>query len=269
GSNIEMAGFPHHSIDLYLPKLIRTGFRVAICEQLEKPSKEKKIVKRGVTELVTPGIAVDENLLDHKSNNFLASLHLEGEDIGLAFLDFSTGEFYVTQGRKVQVDKLLDSFRPSEIIFCKSVKKQVETWLSDEYYTYGIDEWVYTLDYTRKKLLSHFKTLNLKGFGVEDLELGQIAAGAALHYLDTAQQHDLSHIIKIQRIQEEQSVSLDCFTLRNLELLESTHPSGISLLEVMDQCRSPMGSRMMKRWIAFPLTDKSSIEKRLDAVEEL
>lgn len=269
GSNIEMAGFPHHSIDLYLPKLIRAGFRVAICEQLEKPSKEKKIVKRGVTELVTPGIAVDENLLDHKSNNFLASLHLEGEDIGLAFLDFSTGEFYVTQGRKMQVDKLLDSFRPSEIIFSKSVKKQVEPWLSDEYYTYGIDGWVHTLDYTRKKLLDHFKTLNLKGFGVEDLELGQIAAGAALHYLDSAQQHDLSHIIKIQRIQEEQAVWLDRFTLRNLELLESTHPSGISLLEVMDQCRSPMGSRMMKRWISFPLTDKSEIEKRLDAVEEL
>jgi len=269
GSNIEMAGFPHHSVDLYLPKLVRAGFRVAICEQLEKPSKEKKIVKRGVTELVTPGIAVDENLLDHKSNNFLASLHLDGDLFGVSFLDFSTGEFFVTEGNQMHVEKLLDSFRPSEIIFSKSVRKKFDPWLGDEFYTYGIDGWVYTLEYTRKKLLDHFKTINLKGFGVEDLEMGQIAAGAALHYLDTAHQHDLSHIIKIQRIQEEQAVWLDRFTMRNLELLESTHPTGISLLEVMDHCRSPMGSRMMKRWISFPLTDMNGIIKRQDAVEEL
>jgi len=269
GSDIELAGFPHHSLDVYLPKLIRAGFRVAICEQLEKPSKEKKIVKRGVTELITPGIAVDENLLEHKSNNFLASLFRAGEDYGIAFLDISTGEFYVSEGKQMHIEKLLDSFRPSEIIHSKTVKKEIQSWLSDEYYTYGIDEWVFTLEYGRKKLLEHFKTLNLKGFGVEDLHLGQIAAGAAMHYLDSAQQHDVSHILKIQRIRTEQSVWLDRFTMRNLELLQSNHPSGIALIDVLDTCRSPMGSRMMKRWISLPLTDISEIEKRLDAVEAL
>ncbi len=267
GSDIELAGFPYHSLDVYLPKLIRAGFRVAICEQLEKPSKEKTIVKRGVTELITPGITVDENLLDNKSNNFLASLFRVGEDYGISFLDISTGEFYVSEGKKMHIEKLLDSFHPSEIIYSKEVKKEIQAWLADEYYTYGVDEWVFTLDYGRKKLLEHFKTLNLKGFGVEDLHLGQIAAGAAMHYLDSAQQHDVSHILKIQRIRTEQSVWLDRFTMRNLELLQSNHPSGIALLDVLDTCRSPMGSRMMKRWISLPLTDISEIERRLDAVE--
>lgn len=269
GSDIELAGFPHHSLDVYLPKLIRAGFRVAICEQLEKPSKEKKIVKRGVTELITPGITVDQNLLENKSNNFLASLFRVGEEYGIAFLDISTGEFYVSEGKRMNIEKLLDSFHPSEIIYSKEAKKEIQTWLADEYYTYGVDEWVFTLDYGRKKLLDHFKTLNLKGFGVEELHLGQIAAGAAMHYLDSAQQHDISHILKIQRIRTEQSVWLDRFTMRNLELLQSNHPSGISLLDVLDTCRSPMGSRMMKRWISLPLTDISEIEKRLDAVESL
>lgn len=269
GSDIELAGFPHHSLDVYLPKLIRAGYRVAICEQLEKPSKDKKIVKRGVTELITPGIAVDENLLDNKSNNFLASLFQMGEDYGVAFLDISTGEFYLSEGKKIHIEKLLDSFHPSEIIYSKAVKKEINTWLGEEYYTYGVDEWVFTYEYARKKLLEHFKTLNLKGFGVEEQQLGQIAAGAAMHYLDSAQQHDVSHILKIQRIREEQAVWLDRFTIRNLELLQSNHPTGISLLDVLDQCRSPMGSRMMKRWIAFPLTDLSEIERRLDAVEAL
>ena len=269
GSDIELAGFPHHSLDVYLPKLIRAGFRVAICEQLEKPSKEKKIVKRGVTELITPGIAVDENLLEHKHNNFLASLYRQGDDYGIAFLDISTGEFYLSEGKRMAIEKLLDSFHPSEIIYSKTMKKEVQDWIGEEYYTYGVDEWVFTLEYGRKKLLEHFKTINLKGFGVEDLELGQIAAGAVMHYLDSAQQHDVSHILKIQRIREEQSVWLDRFTMRNLELLQSNHPTGISLLDVLDVCRSPMGSRLIKRWIALPLTDISQIEKRLDAVTAL
>lgn len=269
GSDIELAGFPHHSLDVYLPKLIRAGFRVAICEQLEKPSKEKKIVKRGVTELITPGIAVDDHLLENKSNNFLSSLFRAGEDYGIAFLDISTGEFYVSEGKRMHIEKLLDSFHPSEIIYSKEVKKEIQEWIGDEFYTYGIDEWVYTLEYGRKKLLEHFKTLNLKGFGVEDLPLGQIAAGAAMHYLDSAQQHDVSHILKIQRIREDQSVWLDRFTMRNLELLQSNHPTGIALLDVLDTCRSPMGSRMMKRWISLPLTDISEIDKRLDTVAAL
>lgn len=269
GSDVELAGFPHHSLDIYLPKLVRAGYRVAICEQLEKPSKEKKVVKRGVTELVTPGIAIDENLLDHKSNNFLAAIFKEGEDFGIAFLDFSTGEFYLSQGSQNHLDKLLDSFRPSEVIFSKSSKKIIQAWLGTEFYVYGVDEWVFTYEYARKKLLGHFKTINLKGFGVEELQLGQTAAGAILHYLTTAQQTDISHIIRIQRIREDQSVWLDRFTMRNLELLESNHPTGISLLDVMDQCKSPMGSRMMRKWIAFPLTDKAAIEKRLDTVEAL
>ncbi len=266
GSDIELAGFPHHSLDVYLPKLIRAGFRVAICEQLEKPSKEKKIVKRGVTELITPGIAVDENLLEHKSNNFLASLYRNGDEYGIAFLDISTGEFYIAEGKKMAIEKLLDSFHPSEIIHSRELKRDIASWIGDEYYTYAIDEWVFTREYAREKLLDHFKTLNLKGFGVEEMELGQIAAGAAMHYLDSAQQHDVSHILKLQRIREEQFVWLDRFTMRNLELLQSSHPTGISLLDVLDTCRSPMGSRLMKRWIALPLTDMAEIEKRLDAV---
>lgn len=269
GSDIELAGFPHHSLDVYLPKLIRAGFRVAICEQLEKPSKEKKIVKRGVTELITPGIAVDENLLEHKHNNFLSSVYRQGDKFGIAFLDISTGEFYLSEGSRMAIEKLLDSFQPSEIIYSKSFKKDIQAWIGEEYYTYGLDEWVYSMEYGRKKLLDHFQTLNLKGFGVEDLELGQIAAGAIMHYLESAQQHDLSHILKIQRIQEEQYVWLDRFTMRNLELLQSNHPTGISLLDVLDTCRSPMGSRLMKRWIALPLTDISEINKRLDAVTSL
>lgn len=266
GSDVELAGFPHHSLDVYLPKLIRAGFRVAICEQLEKPSKEKKIVKRGVTELITPGITVDANLLEHKRNNFLASLYRSADDYGVAFLDISTGEFYLSEGKKMAIEKLLDSFHPSEIIHSKEIKKEIRDWIGEEYYTYAVDEWVFTLEYGRKKLLEHFKTLNLKGFGVEDLELGQIAAGAAMHYLDSAQQHDVSHILKLQRIREEQAVWLDRFTMRNLELLQSNHPTGISLLDVLDTCRSPMGSRLIKRWIALPLTDISEIDKRLDSV---
>ncbi|WP_236976355.1 DNA mismatch repair protein MutS [Membranihabitans maritimus] len=269
GSKIELAGFPHHSLDLYLPKLIRAGFRVAICDQLEKPSKEKKIVKRGVTELVTPGIAVDEKLLENHTNNFLASIYKDKELFGIAFLDISTGEFYLAEGNRSHIDKLLESFAPSEVIYSKEFKHEIHEWLGDEYYTYGIDEWAYTSEYTRKKLLDHFKTINLKGFGVEDALVGQIAAGAVIHYLESTQHHDSSHIYKIQRIREDHSVWLDRFTMRNLELLYSNHPTGIALLDVMDKCKSPMGSRLMKKWIAMPLTDKITIEKRLDAVTAL
>lgn len=269
GAKIELAGFPHHSLDLYLPKLIRAGFRVAICEQLEKPSKEKKIVKRGVTELITPGIAVDDKLLETNANNFLASIYFENDQYGLSLLDISTGEFYLTQGNQFLIDKLLESFSPSEIIYSKDNKKEIQDWLGEEYYIYGLEDWVFNWDYTREKLLNHFNTINLKGFGIEEDKLGQMAAGAVLHYLESTEHNDTSHIFKIQRIQRDQSVWLDRFTMRNLELISSNHPTGISLLDVLDKCKSPMGSRLMKKWISLPLTDITEIDKRLDTVAVL
>ena len=204
GSDIELAGFPHHSMDMYLPRLVRAGYRVAICEQLEKPSPQKKIVKRGVTEIVTPGIAIDDKLLDYKTNNFLASIHFGKKDrAGMAFLDISTGEFLVCEGNIAYADKLIQSFSPSELIFSKDKRKTFEAEFGDKFYTYNLDEWVYTYDYTREKLLEHFKVQSLKGFGVEELELAQIAAGAALHYLATTENKNLQHVNRISRIQPD------------------------------------------------------------------
>ncbi|MEL7427625.1 MAG: DNA mismatch repair protein MutS, partial [Bacteroidota bacterium] len=230
GSDIELAGFPHHSLDTYLPRLIRAGHRVAICEQLEKPSKEKKIVKRGVTEIVTPGLAIDDQLLDHKTNNFLASLYVGGKQkLGLALLDISTGEFLVCEGNQEYIDKLLQSFQPSEVIMAKDRKKGFQERFGDRFHLFTLDEWIYTLEYTRERLLNHFEVQSLKGFGVEEMESAQIAAGAILHYLETTENKNVRHLTSISRVQPDRYVWLDRFTIRNLELIYSPHETGVPL----------------------------------------
>jgi DNA mismatch repair protein MutS len=268
GSDIELAGFPHHAIDMYLPRLVRSGYRVAICEQLEKPSPEKKIVRRGVTEIVTPGVTTDEKLLDHKSNNFLASVVFGKKDrTGIAFLDISTGEFFVSEGDLSYVDKLLQSFNASEVIFSKSKTSNFQQFFGDRFYTYTLDDWVFSLDFTREKLLQHFDVSSLKGFGVEEMELAQVAAGAALHYLSTTENKNLRHIASISRIHPEKYVWLDRFTIRNLELAYSQLEGGTSLLEVLDKTITPMGGRLMKKWVVLPLTSLSEIRNRHDVVQ--
>ncbi len=268
GSDIELAGFPYHSLDMYLPRLVRSGFRVAICEQLEKPSKEKKIVKRGVTEIVTPGVATSDKLLDHKTNNFLASVSFGKKGhCGIAFVDLSTGEFLVSEGQPTYIDKLLQGFQPSEVIFSKGHKKSFEKHFGDKFYTYLIDEWVFTQDYTSEKLTDHFKVQNLKGFGVEELEQAQIAAGAVLHYLATTENNNLKHINRINRIQADRYVWLDRFTIRNLELIYSPHDSGVPLIQILDQTVSPMGGRLLKKWVVLPLKQQQAIQARLDMVD--
>jgi DNA mismatch repair protein MutS len=267
GNDTELAGFPFHSLDLYLPRLVRAGYRVAICEQLEKPSPLKKIVRRGVTEVITPGVAVDDKLLDHQSNNFLAALYFgKKDDFGIAFLDISTGEFMVSEGDWTYIDKLLQGFNPSEVIFSKDRRKQFESRFGEKFYLYTLDEWVFTTDYAREKLLKHFEVQNLKGFGVEDMELGQIAAGAALHYLESTENKNLKHISSITRIHQDRYVWLDRFTIRNLELLSSPHETGVSLLKILDQTVSPMGARLLKKWMVLPLKSKTAIDSRLEMV---
>ena len=268
GSDIELAGFPHHSMDLYLPRLVKAGFRVAICEQLEKPSKEKKIVKRGVTEVVTPGIAIDDKLLDHKSNNFLASVHFGKKNrIGLSFLDISTGEFLVCEGEPAYIDKLIQSFNPSEIILSKDHQEKFKELFGSRFYLFTLDEWVYHFDYCREKLIEHFEVVSLKGFGIEEMDLAQIAAGASLHYLATTENNNLKHITNISRIQEDRYVWLDRFTIRNLELMYSNHEGGVSLIEVLDQTVSPMGARLLKKWVILPLKSIPLIQNRLNTVQ--
>ena len=267
GSDIELAGFPYHSMDLYLPRLVRAGYRVAICEQLEKPSPQKKIVKRGVTEVVTPGVAVDDKLLDHKSNNYLASFFMGRKgQVGLSFLDISTGEFLVCEGSLAYAEKLIQSFNPSELIFPKDRRKEMDKLFGDRYYTFMLDEWVYTYDYTKEKLLEHFEVQNLKGFGVEGMELGQVAAGATLHYLATTENKNLQHINAISRIQPDRYVWLDRFTVRNLELIQSNHDSGVPLIKILDHTVSSMGARLLKKWVVLPLKSIPAIESRLDMV---
>jgi DNA mismatch repair protein MutS len=268
GSDVELAGFPYHSLDTYLPRLIRAGHRVAICEQLEKPSKEKKIVRRGVTEIVTPGLAIDDKLLDHKTNNFLASLYFgKQQQMGLALLDISTGEFLVCEGNQEYVDKLLQSFRPSEVILSKDKKKGFEERFGERFHVFSLDEWVYSLDYTREKLLHHFEIQSLKGFGVEDMELSQVAAGAILHYLETTENKNVQHLNTIGRIQPDLYVWLDRFTIRNLELIYSPHESGVPLINILDHTVSPMGGRLLKKWVVLPLKDVNDIEARLQVVD--
>jgi DNA mismatch repair protein MutS len=268
-SFVELAGFPHHSIDTYLPKLVRAGLRVAICDQLEDPKLAKKIVKRGVTELVTPGVSFNDKVLNHKENNFLASIHLSFKESGISFLDISTGEFYLTQGTNEYLDKLIQSFKPSEIIIQKNKRNQFIEEFGENYYLTSFDDWVFTEDYARDLLLKHFQTNTLKGFGVEDFNMGIIAAGASLHYLAETQHHQSANIRKISRIEEDKYVWLDKFTIRNLELLHSPNENAATLIQVIDKTISPMGSRMMRKLITMPLKIKMSIEERLNVVEYL
>ncbi len=267
GSDIELAGFPYHSLDLYLPRLVRAGYRVAICEQMEKPVPGR-VVRRAVTEVVTPGLTTDDSLLDHNANNFLATMaYGPKEQHGLAFLDISTGEFFVTEGDSGTIDKLLQSFKPAEVILPKSRVKEFMAIYGDKFYTNTLEDWIFTRDFAREKLLSHFQTASLKGFGVEELELAQTAAGAALHYLAAMENTRLAHITALSRLQTEQFVWLDRFTIRNLELVSSNHENGVSLLQVMDKTVSPMGARMLKKWVLLPLTKLAQIRERHDAVE--
>jgi len=266
---IDLAGFPHHSLDVYLPKLVRAGFRVAICDQLEDPKLTKKIVKRGVTELVTPGVALNDQVLDHKSNNFLAAVHFLNDHYGVAFLDISTGEFLLAEGNAEYIDKLLNSFAPSEVLYQKHNRNEFEQLFGNKFYTFKLDDWVFTDDFAKEILVRHFDTASLKGFGVEELSFGIIAAGACLHYLSETKHDRIAHIAQLSRIEEDHYIWMDRFTIRNLELLYSPNENARTLIDVLDQTVSPMGARMMKRWLALPLKDKKPIENRLDVVEFL
>ncbi|MEZ7925430.1 MAG: DNA mismatch repair protein MutS [Flavobacteriales bacterium] len=266
-SKIELAGFPHHSLDTYLPKLVRSGCRVAICDQLEDPKLTKTIVKRGVTELVTPGVSYNDKTLDLRSNNFLASIHMEKDSAGIAFLDVSTGEFLAAEGSWDYVNKLLQSFSPSEVIYQKQHKAEFTRRFADSFFTFTLEDWVFTKTYTEDLLLNHFGTKSLKGFGVDKLDLGIVAAGAALHYLNETQHNKVSHISAITRIEEDRYVWMDNFTIRNLELIQSSGINGVSLLDILDQTTSPMGARMLRRWLVLPLKEKKAIQDRLNIVE--
>ncbi|MEZ7838581.1 MAG: DNA mismatch repair protein MutS [Flavobacteriales bacterium] len=266
-SKIELAGFPHHSLDTYLPKLVRSGCRVAICDQLEDPKLTKTIVKRGVTELVTPGVSYNDKTLDLRSNNFLASIHMEKDNAGIAFLDVSTGEFLAAEGSWDYVNKLLQSFSPSEVIYQKQHKAEFTRRFADSFFTFTLEDWVFTRTYTEDLLLNHFGTKSLKGFGVDKLDIGIVAAGAALHYLNETQHNKVSHISAITRIEEDRYVWMDNFTIRNLELIQSSGINGVSLLDILDQTTSPMGARMLRRWLVLPLKEKKAIQDRLNIVE--
>ena len=267
GKTIELAGFPHHALDTYLPKLVRAGMRVAICDQLEDPKLTKKIVKRGVTELVTPGVSYSDTSLDMKENNFLASVYLNKNIVGVSFLDISTGEFLVAEGTSEYIDKLLNSFGPKEIIFDRSKRKDFETLFGTKFVTYALEDWAFTPDSAEERLLKHFETKNLKGFGVDNLPNGVVAAGAILHYLDQTHHLQTGHITRLSRIEEERYVWLDRFTVRNLELYGTINEGGRTLLDVIDKTISPMGARMLRRWVAFPLKDVKPINERLSVVE--
>ncbi len=267
GQFVEMAGFPHHALDSYLPKLVRAGKRVAICDQLEDPKLTKKLVKRGITELVTPGVSINDNILNHKENNFLAAIHFDKKQCGIAFLDISTGEFLTAEGASDYIDKLLNNFSPKEVLIERNNKKLFEELFGPRYLTYEMDDWIFTSDAANDRLLRHFETKNLKGFGVQHLRLGIIASGAIFYYLDQTQHTHISHIISLSRIEEERYVRLDKFTVRSLELVCAMNEEGKSLLDVIDKTISPMGSRMLRRWILFPLKDVKPIQERLDVVE--
>ena len=267
GQTIEMAGFPHHALDTYLPKLIRAGKRVAICDQLEDPKLTKKLVKRGITELVTPGVSIDDNVLNYKENNFLAAVHFGKGACGVAFLDISTGEFLTAEGTFDYVDKLLNNFAPKEVLFERGKRPMFEGNFGNKFFTYELDDWVFTETTARERLLKHFEVKNLKGFGVEHLKNGIIASGAVLQYLIMTQHTQTGHITSLARIEEDKYVRLDKFTVRSLELTGSMNDGGSSLLDVLDKTISPMGARLLKRWLVFPLKDKRPIDARLDVVE--
>lgn len=264
---VELAGFPHHALDTYLPKLVRAGKRVAICEQLEDPKMTKKLVKRGIIELVTPGVSINDNILNHKENNFLAGIHFNKNICGIAFLDISTGEFLTAEGNYDYIDKLLNNFAPKEVLFEKSKKTLFEEHFGTRFFTFELDDWIFTEDAATDRLLKHFETKNLKGFGVQNLKNGIIASGSLLYYLDITQHKQISHITSLARIEEERYVRLDKFTVRSLELLNTMNEGGKSLLDVIDRTTSPMGARLLKRWIVFPLKDVQPINERLNVVE--
>lgn len=269
GSDMELAGFPHHAMDMYLPRLVRAGYRVAICEQMEKPVPGK-VVKRSVTEVVTPGVTTVDALLEHNQNNYLLALAIgKNDQYGLAFLDISTGEFFVSEGDAATADKLIQSFKPAEIVVPKSGMKAFNAQFGDKFYLSTLEDWIFTLDFGREKLLNHFQVSSLKGYGIEEAALAQCAAGAALHYLATTENNRLSHIGSLSRLQPAEFVWLDRFTIRNLELISSNHETGVSLLQVLDKTVSPMGARLLKKWVLLPLTNLRQIEERLDSVEFL
>ncbi|MDD6100444.1 MAG: DNA mismatch repair protein MutS [Parabacteroides sp.] len=267
GTHIEMAGFPHHALDTYLPKLVRAGKRVAICDQLEDPKLTKKLVKRGITELVTPGVSINDNILNHKENNFLASIHFGKSTCGIAFLDISTGEFLTAEGTPDYIDKLLNNFSPKEVLIERNNKKHFEELFGPRFFIFELEDWIFTSEAAHDRLLKHFETKNLKGFGVQHLTLGIIASGAILYYLDQTQHTHISHITSLSRIEEERFVRLDKFTVRSLELVSTMNEEGTSLLQVIDKTISPMGSRLLRRWILFPLKNVQPIEERQAVVE--
>ncbi|MFO8001735.1 MAG: DNA mismatch repair protein MutS [Marinilabilia sp.] len=267
-SYVELAGFPHHALDTYLPKLVRAGQRVAVCDQLEDPKATKKIVKRGVTELVTPGVAINDNILEHRENNFLAAVHLDEKQGGVAFLDISTGEFLTAEGPFDHIEKLVSGFSPKEVLYEKSKKPLLKELLGDRHYTYGLDDWVFSEESGRDRLLKHFQTSSLKGFGIERLKLGTIAAGAVMHYLDMTQHHRVDHISGISRIDEDKYVWLDRFTIRNLEIFNAVNEGGRSLIDIIDRTVTPMGSRLLKRWVSMPLKDVQPVKDRQSVVEQ-
>ena len=268
-SHIELAGFPHHSLNTYLPKLVRAGYRVAICDQLEDPKMTKTIVKRGVTELVTPGVTFNDNVLEQKENNFLAAVHFTKHKIGVSFLDISTGEFLVAEGSAEYVDKLLQSLKPTEVLFQKGNQKKFNELFGNKFYFFQLDDWVFKPDFANEILLKQFKTKTLKGFGVEELKVATIAAGAALHYLSETHHNESQHISTLSRIEEDNYVWLDRFTIRNLELISSNNQDATTLIDIIDKTVSPMGGRLMKRWMLLPLKNTSTIAKRHDVVEGL
>ena len=268
-SHIELAGFPHHSLNTYLPKLVRAGYRVAICDQLEDPKMTKTIVKRGVTELVTPGVTFNDNVLEQKKNNFLAAVHFNKHKIGVSFLDISTGEFLVAEGSAEYIDKLIQSLKPTEVLFQKGNQKKFNELFGNKFYFYQLDDWVWKEDFGKELLTKQFNTKTLKGFGVEDLKVATIAAGAALHYLSETHHKESKHISTLSRIEEDNYVWLDRFTIRNLELISSNNQDATTLIDVIDKTVSPMGGRLMKRWMLLPLKNIKAIEKRHDVVEGL
>lgn len=264
---VEMAGFPHHALDTYLPKLVRAGKRVAICDQLEDPKMTKKLVKRGITELVTPGVSINDNILNHKENNFLAAIHFAKDFCGIAFLDISTGEFLTAEGTIDYIDKLLNNFSPKEVLIERNNRKRFEECFGPRFFTFQLEDWVFTAEAANDRLLKHFETKNLKGFGVQHLKVGVIASGAILHYLDMTQHTQIGHITALARIEEDRYVRLDKFTVRSLELVGSMNEDGTSLLDIIDKTVSPMGSRMLRRWMLFPLKDVKPIQERQDVVD--
>ncbi|MBK9292633.1 MAG: DNA mismatch repair protein MutS [Bacteroidetes bacterium] len=266
---VELAGFPHHALDTYLPKLVKAGYRVAICDQLEDPKTAKTVVKRGVTELVTPGVSYNDNVLSQKENNFLAAIHLQEGLSGIAFLDISTGEFYVAEGNDEYLDKLIQSFSPSEVVIQRNRRRNFTEKFGERFYINVFDDWVFSSDYAYDKLCTHFQTSSLKGYGVEELPRAIVAAGAALHYLSETHHDKISHISGMSRIDEGDYVWLDRFTIRNLELWASPHPEARTLMDVLDHTRTPMGARLLRRWLALPLKNRKSIEERHEVVEAL